>query len=104
MSRVIFTLSMPNAASWDGKWSGAGMKYFIVKHLPKKVLYFIGVTPEKPKNWYHGWSDGWGANVKARMMVTGERQGKSDGFCGYDWMVENIIKFDNTKEPGKVYG
>lgn len=50
-------------------------------------------------NYYYRWSDGWGANVKC-SVIEGRSAGywrkQSDGFCGYDWMVDSIL------ERGKI--
>lgn len=33
---LAFTLSMPNCASWNGRWSGEGRKYVIIKAFKGK--------------------------------------------------------------------
>ena len=87
MKRVEFKLTMPGVASWNNSWSGSGKNYIIVR----------SITDEKAKNlldvgyWSHHWNDGWCAGISIREMQKGERRKKSDGFCGYDWMVRNII-------------
>lgn len=103
MRRVEFRLSMPNVASWNGKWTGEGRNYSIVKKLSNKLLAFLGLDIKNEENWYHSWSDGWGANVHARVLEPGESVRKSDGFGGYDWMVKNILTYNSTKEPNKNY-
>jgi hypothetical protein len=32
-------------------------------------------------------------------MASNERKRKSAGFCGYDWMVENILAYGDTEKP-----
>lgn len=91
--RVLFTLSMPNVGSHDGKWSGASRNYTIIRNLPPKRVEELGL----PKNFYHNFGDGWGASISARTMIAGERRPKSDGFCGYDRMVDRIIRWGDTK-------
>lgn len=85
--RVEFLLSMPNVGSWNGKWSGASRRYAIKRNLTNKYLEKMTL----PNSWYHSFGDGWAASVSARIMEPGERFRKSDGFCGYDWMVDNIV-------------
>lgn len=102
MQKVMFSLSMPGVASWNGRWTGEGRKYFIIKSLPLSQIEKLGLNG-KTNSWYHRWSDGWAAEVTARVLNKGERPGKSDGFSGYDWMVENILGYGETKEPGKNY-
>lgn len=87
---LSFQLTMPNIGSWNGKWSGAGKKYY----------KFRRVTNEKGqeldgRNFYYDWSDGWGANVKIEKVDSTERKHRekeSAGFCGYEWMIESILK------------
>lgn len=55
-------------------------------------------------SWFHSWTDGWRACVTARIMRQGERRPKSAGFCGYDWMVRNIIWYGDTTEPARNEG
>jgi hypothetical protein len=85
--RIEFTLSMPSCGSWNGKWSGADKRYAIVRSFSAekaKELLSAG-------SWSHRWEDGWCAGISAREVVKGERMRKSDGFCGYNWMVANIV-------------
>lgn len=96
MQRVVFTLSMPNRGSWNGGWSGSENNYTITKRLIDKTIARLGLDKGE-QSWYHNWNDGWGASISARIVPTGERLKKSDGFCDYNWMVENIIQYGNTK-------
>lgn len=98
MKRIEFRLSMPSVASWNGKWTGEGKNYVIYKNFSNKRCEELGIG-ENGKTWYHRWDDGWTACVSARIMKTGERKTKSDGFCGYDWMINNIIIYDSTEKP-----
>jgi len=90
--RVEFRLTMPGVGSWDGKWSGAGRNYSIVRHVPTERVAELGL----PQSFDHAWDDGWRASVRARVLGKGERPTKSDGFCGYEWMVDNILKYGST--------
>jgi len=92
-TRVLFRLSMPNTGSWNGRWSGEGVNYVIVRIIPEARVAELGI----PKSWYYAWDDGWGASVSGRVMEKGERRPNSDGFCGYDWMVDNIIRWGTPK-------
>ena len=100
---VSFELTMPNVASWNGRWSGEGKKYFIIRKFTgkasKEVIskLFVGtITPLEARNsWYYRWEDGWGANVEAEIVdayTANKRKKVSSGFCGYDWMVDSILK------------
>lgn len=84
---LAFKLSMPGCNSWNGKWSGEGTTYAIVKSYRKDMSEFLG-------SYYYCWNDGWTACVD---VVELDRSGaaklrkKSKGFCGYDWMVDSIL-------------
>jgi hypothetical protein len=88
-TRVLFRLGMPGVGSWNGRWSGEGRNYVLVRSIPAERVAALGI----PTSWRYGWSDGWAASVSARVMEKGERRPKSDGFAGYDWMVDNIIRW-----------
>ena len=97
--RVEFRLSMPSRASWNGGWSGEDRNHAVVRELSDEQLakLFAPAAPEgfdlsKCRNiWTHRWSDGWVAQVSARVVPAGEELAKSDGFHGYDWMIDNIL-------------
>ncbi len=92
MSKVVlvaFTLSMPGRSSWDGKWSGDGECYILVRR--------VGLTSGAMlhgQSYSYAWSDGWCASVDARIVDHREAaklRRKSRGFCGYDWMVDSLL-------------
>jgi hypothetical protein len=100
MKKVEFRLSMPNRGSWNGRWSGEGREYLIYKTLSEKTLIRLGIEMSAAgKSWHHCWNDGWTARIRARIMASNERKRKSAGFCGYDWMVENILAYGDTEKP-----
>lgn len=89
---LCFELSMPNVASWNGKWSGEGTLY-------AKIINFGHSKKAKAKadsllGYYHyHFGDGWSAGVDVKEVdakEAGKIRRKSKGFCGYDWMVESI--------------
>ena len=97
--RVEFKLSMPGRSSWDGGWSGADKNYAVVRELSDADLsrLFDGksagvdlATCERV--WTHRWSDGWTALVSARVVPARAKLKKSDGFNGYEWMIDNILR------------
>ena len=90
MKRVEFRLSMPRAGSWNGKWSGEGKNYSIVRRISEKRFKEL-FGDKNYRSWSHFWSDGWSATVSAHGLDKGERVKKSDGFYGYDWMISDII-------------
>ncbi len=95
---VSFELTMPNKGSWNGKWSGENSKYFIIKKISDKYLsskdYFKDLLDKGRDSWYYSWGDGWGANVVVEIIdgqLSRKRRKQSKGFCGYDWMVDEIL-------------
>lgn len=99
---VIFRLGMPNVASWNGQWSGAGKRYVIARELPPKTDPVL-VQKLISGYFYHNFGDGWGASVSTEIVLNAKERNKalrgSDGFCMYDWMADNILKYGQTKEP-----
>lgn len=89
-ARVEFTLSMPGVASWNGRWSGEGRHYAIVRSVGAKGMSTLALADGRGR-WSYAFGDGWHAAVEARVLAKSERAGRSDGFCGYDWMVASII-------------
>jgi len=89
-----FTLSMPSRASANGGWSGADKKFVVVRTTNSnkgKALYGSRVG----QHWYN-FGDGWSACVSVDV-VDGKRARElkrtSDGFSGYDWMIDSIISY-----------
>lgn len=91
--RYIFELSMPSRNSWNNKWSGESTKYTIAKTLTKKKQKDI-------KEYYsYAFGDGWVAGVSVRKAKPRERA--TGKFCGYDWMVNEIIWHNEIKGKSK---
>ena len=114
MKTLSFELTMPNVGSWNGKWTGAERKYYIIKRvdetMAKKImqdaeshpiyegLFYpkqVGVSSPSVSHYYN-FGDGWGANVKIETIDAREankRRKASCGFYGYDWMVDSIMMY-----------
>lgn len=87
---ILFTLSMPSISSWNGQWSGSGQKYQRVRRLPKEQELALDGG-----RFTYAFGDGWVAcvtttQIDAKAAAKVRRQ--TDGFCGYDWMVNSIVK------------
>lgn len=86
---IAFILTMPNIGSWNGRWSGENDLHAIVKterSVPKDII---------GKSFYYRWDDGWTACISVEKVDCREGnklRNKSRGFCGYNWMVDSIIK------------
>ena len=89
--RVKFTLSTPRNNSWDNKWSGASKNYFkVISIAEKKAVDLI-----TQRNFSYNFGDGWVAMIKVERASG--RQPKSDGFCGYEWMIDSIKQHGEIK-------
>lgn len=86
---IVFELTMPHAASWNGRWSGADRRHIRVKQetsVPKHLW---------DKDYEYSWPDGWGARVSVKRMPAKDArklERLSFGFCGYDWMIDSILR------------
>lgn len=91
---VVFKLTMPNRNTWNGKWTGDEMIFARSKKdkdVPKEVI---------GKSFLHHWDDGWIACVSVEKMDCKEANKlmrMSNGFCGYDWMIESIIRYGEIR-------
>ena len=106
---LAFFLSMPNRASWNGRWSGEDKVYAIIIKTPrakKTQAHHKTVLDGGP--YWHNFGDGWSARIDVRMVDAVEAskiRRKSKGFCGYDWMVKNIMFYgDTTVQATKAIG
>ena len=95
MNYLLFKLSMPHRGSWNNKWSLENENFTIAKRFRKcdfeKLPDIVGKYHE------YRWDDGWTAvvNVKHLTNIKDVKQltKNSQGFCGYDWMIESLLKF-----------
>lgn len=105
MVRLEFKLNMPHVNTWNGDWSGKDKNYIIVKTFSdKKFLNEIKHKPWliKDRSWNYSWDDGWGACVSMRVMKKGEKRKQTDGFCGYEWMVDSIIEANQILDTDDI--
>lgn len=93
---VVFRLTMSGVNSWNGRWSGEDKNYTLTRYLSAETAAKVA-----GRSWTHAFGDGWVAKVEATALAEGDYV-KSDGFCGYDWMVANIIRHDSTNAPIEV--
>ena len=123
MKTLSFELTMPNVGSWNGKWTGAERKYFVIRKLDNKTadkimadaksspIYEglftrrqVGNTAPR-KNYYYNFGDGWGANICIEQVDSKEaskRRKQSAGFCGYEWMIDSIIMYDEILNSNQI--
>jgi len=99
--RIEFKLSMPNVGSWNGRWTGQDRNYVHYRNIPKDIVSFLGLD-KKEGYWHYNFGDGWSAGIRARVMETGKKEKKSDGFYGYEWMIDSIIKINKIVSQQEV--
>lgn len=86
-SKTIFSLTMSNVGSWNDKWTGDGIKYYIIKDK----LYETAIANSP---FFYDFGDGWIAKIEVKAINSFDaslKKKESKGFCGYDWMVNSII-------------
>ena len=92
---LIFTLTMPHAASWNNKWSGDGRKYVRARKYTTAQLNHLPNIINK--DFRYRWDDGWEANINVTLVKSSKDKDKliegSVGFYGYDWMIDSIVKY-----------
>ena len=91
MKIYAFKLSMPGVGSWNGKWSGEKDLYIKFRKLTNEKIKSSLI---EEKNYHYNFGDGWRANVSVFVVDSKERnklERRSQGFCGYDWMIDSII-------------
>ena len=94
MKYLVFTLSMPKVNTWNGHWSGENDKHVkAVKLTTKQEKQLPDIIN---KDFGYRWEDGWYANVHVQLVDSASEKNHlikgSKGFCGYDWMIQSLIK------------
>lgn len=94
---------MPGRNSWNGRWSGEETLYAIVKPIRRTQKH--RATCEAialPGSYSHSFGDGWRASVAVEIVDDPQKirriKKASRGFCGYDWMVSNIISHGKCRD------
>jgi hypothetical protein len=96
MPTLVFTLTMPGRASWNGKWSGEGNLYAITKTFGSSKKAQEKIRSLDGKSFDYAWPDGWRACVEVKEVDAREAQRirkRSKGFHGYGWMVDSILNY-----------
>jgi hypothetical protein len=86
---------MPRNNAWNGKWTGDTKFYAKVfsfgrskssKEKAERIL--------KEEYFTYNFGDGWVARIDVFEVDNKEKikiRKKSNGFCGYNWMIDSII-------------
>lgn len=102
---LAFSLSMPNCASWNGKWSGDGKKYVIVKTFRSKNDIEKAKKIRDTGYYRYSWPDGWSAGITVTEVTPSQAASlrrSSEGFCGYGWMVQTICLYGAPMSSSEV--
>jgi hypothetical protein len=90
MARLAFTLTMPGRGGAVSTSFGRGRNYVVVRTVSESRAEEI--LRVRDGLYWHRWDDGWVAQIAVTRIAPRTRKlPKSDGFAGYDWMVDNII-------------
>ena len=95
---IQFTLSMPSNNAWNGKWSGEGNFYAVVRST--RAVKSVGKRILDKSSWVYSFVDGWVAGVSAKEISSTEARlvrKRSKGFCGYDWMIDSIFAHNEIR-------
>lgn len=96
---ICFNLSMPGVASWNGKWTGKGKMFAKIVNLGRSKN--IKEKAEEITGYYsYSFGDGWVVGINVKKVDAKEAnkiRRKSKGFCGYDWMVDSILRYGVIK-------
>lgn len=95
---LCFELTMPSNNSWNGKWTGDVKKHYEFRHFAQ--LENPGIKSLSGQNFRYDFGDGWAASIHVDIVDGTEerkRQKVNDGFCGYGWMVDEIVKDGRIK-------
>lgn len=87
--KVAFRLSMPGNNSWNGKWSGDGKLYAVVRDMRSVKAEELASA----RSYGYNFGDGWFASVNVAIVSAEEAKRikkQTLGFCGYEWMVNSI--------------
>lgn len=95
MKTLLFTLSMPNCGSWNGRWSGEKNIYAKTRRIMKEQEKNLKFDLSQDNYFRYDFGDGWAAGISVDVVDAKEANKmlkKSRGFCGYDWMIDSILK------------
>ena len=91
---LAFDLTMPGRSSWNGAWSGDDVSHVLIRAIGRSERERAAALLSH-HTYFYSWPDGWRAAVTVReVTASGAKRLRrtSQGFCGYDWMVDSLLK------------
>jgi hypothetical protein len=92
MTHIVFKLSMPSNNAWNGKWTGEGKLYAIVRNIQDRNR--AKIAPLLDRRFTYNFGDGWVAAIDVYQTPAFDAKRvmkESKGFQGYEWMVDSLI-------------
>ena len=102
---LCFRLSMPGVSSWNGRWSGEGKCYAILRTFQGKKQEKKAAELLAKGSYGYSFGDGWHARVDVAAVDANESRRirkASAGFNGYEWMVAAILEFGEILNSSQV--
>lgn len=92
---LSFELKVTKVGSFGGHWSGENKRYVQVKNLKDEQVRNI-LGNEKSKPFPHRNDEGWEYDIVVSKISSVEkkqlRQHFTNGFCGQEKLIDNIIE------------
>lgn len=98
--KLAFTLSMPRNNAWNGRWSGEEKLYVKIVDIGRAKKTITKYASLSGKSFSYDFGDGWRASVSVRFIDGKESRklkNESAGFCGYDWMIDEIRQYGHIR-------
>jgi hypothetical protein len=102
---LSFELSMPGNNAWNGRWTGDGKLYAVVKRFSQ--MPEVDGKALAGGRFSYSFGDGWVAAITVREVTSSAAakiRNDSLGFCGYEWMILSILKYGKilSESPDKT--
>lgn len=88
-TKLLFVLRMTKVGTWNGRWTGEGSIFARTRDVKKHPGC-------KEGSYRYAWNDGWEAEISVKKVTAQEAAESmkwSEGFLGYDWMIDSILKY-----------
>ncbi len=93
--QLAFVLSMPGNNSWNGRWSGDGKLFAIIKTFTGKKREAKARELIEKRSFGYDFGDGWYARVDVRELKPGESRQirkNSKGFWSFPYLCQHLVR------------